>query len=120
MGLTEHTATAALGVTDMHEEPDTWALIAAWLHPYWPAIFAASLSAVIAALRVIYDGGKPRKMVLEALLCGALTVAVASVMEWLSLPASMANFFGGIIGLIGVEGVRKLARKHVDQTVGRL
>jgi lambda family phage holin len=116
MGLTdEQITTAALGAFDMPDKPDTWAVLTAWLHPHWSAIFAACLSGVIAALRVIYDGGKPRESILESLLCGTLTLAVSSTMEWLSLPPSMATFFGGIIGLAGVKSVRRLAVRRVDR-----
>lgn len=107
------------GTMHMPEKPDTWAVFIAWLQLYWPAIYGGGLSCVIAALRVVYDGGDQRQVVLEGLLCGALTLAVSAALEWLKLPSSLAPFFGGFIGLVGVEGVRRLANSHLSKKVDR-
>lgn len=103
----------------MEQKPESLSLLLAWIQANWPAIYGCGLGGIIAALRVIYDGGTLRQMMLEGMLCGALTLAVASALEWLSLPASVAPFFGGFIGLIGVEGVRRFATRYVESRAGR-
>jgi len=65
----------------------------------------------IARLRVIYGGGTLRRMVIEALLCGALAVAASHGLPLLEISASAAPLLGGIIGWPGVEGTRAAARK---------
>lgn len=104
---------------NMPDKPESWAALVAWLQQYWPAIYGSALGSIIAALRVIYDGGSMRKTVLEGMLCGALTLAVSSALEWLALPSTLAPFFGGFIGLVGVEGVRRLAMTYSGKRVER-
>lgn len=91
----------------MPDRPDTWA----WLEQNWPTLYAGLLALIIAALRVIYGGGTLRRMAIEAPLCGALALAASHGLPLLGMPASTAPFFGGIIGLLGVEGTRAAARK---------
>jgi lambda family phage holin len=116
MDLTRHASkTAGHGTMQMPDKPDIWVPFVEWLQQHWPAISGCTLGGFVAALRVIYDGGTRRQMILESLLCGALTLAVSSVLEWMSLPASLASFVGGAIGLIGVERVRRVAVGHLEQ-----
>jgi lambda family phage holin len=120
MGLSSPTnPTGKSGTMYMPDKPETWAAILGWLQQHWPTIYGSGLGCLVAALRVIYDGGSGRQMVLEGLLCGALTLAVSAALEWLQLPASLAPFFGGFIGLLGVEGVRRLATTYVTKRMGQ-
>jgi lambda family phage holin len=104
----------------MPDRPDTWAWFAAWLEQNWPTIYAGLLALVIAGLRVIYGGGTLRRMVIEAPLCGALALAVSHGLSLLGIPASTAPFFGGVIGLLGVEGTRAAAKKFFTRKVEQL
>lgn len=104
----------------MPDRPDTWAWFAAWLEQNWPTIYAGLLALVIAGLRVIYGGGTLRRMVIEAPLCGALALAVSHGLSLLGIPASTAPFFGGVIGLLGVEGTRAAAKKFFTCKVEQL
>ncbi|WP_263143987.1 phage holin, lambda family [Pseudomonas sp. RIT-PI-AD] len=101
----------------MPDKPDTWAWFITWLEHQWPAIYAAFLGACIAGLRVISGGGGLRKAALEAPLCGFITLSASSGLELFGLTGASAPFFGGVIGLLGVEGVRALARRYVERTV---
>ena len=44
----------------MPDKPDTWVIVLAWLSQHSPTIYAASLSFVMAALRIVYGGGTRR------------------------------------------------------------
>jgi lambda family phage holin len=104
----------------MPERPDTWAWLAAWLEHHWPSFYAGLLALVIAALRVIYGGGTVRRMLIEAPLCGALAVTVSHGLSLLGIPVSTAPFFGGVIGLLGVEGTRAMAKKFFTRKADQL
>ncbi|EPV8688033.1 phage holin, lambda family [Pseudomonas aeruginosa] len=95
----------------MPDRPETWAWFAAWLEHNWPAVYTCGLAIVIAALRVIYGGGGLRRMAVEAPLCGALALAVSHGLPLIGIPISAAPFFGGVIGLLGVEFTRATAKK---------
>lgn len=104
----------------MPERPDTWAWLAAWLEQHWPSFYAAILALVIAALRIIYGGGTLRRMAVEAPLCGSLALAASHGLALLGIPTSTAPFFGGVIGLLGVEGTRAAARKFFNRKAEQL
>lgn len=104
----------------MPDRPETWAWLAAWLEQNWPTFYAGLLALVIAALRVIYGGGTVRRMLIEAPLCGALALAVSHGLSLLGIPASTAPFFGGVIGLLGVEGTRAAAKKFFTRKADQL
>ncbi|MFJ3410554.1 phage holin, lambda family [Pseudomonas protegens] len=104
----------------MPDRPDTWAWFAAWLEQNWPTIYSGILALIIAALRIMYGGGTWRRMLIEAPLCGALALAGSHGLALLGIPASTAPFFGGVIGLLGVEGTRAAARKFFNRKVEQL
>ncbi|QYX51503.1 phage holin, lambda family [Pseudomonas sp. S07E 245] len=95
----------------MPDRPDTWAFLATWLEHNWPGVYAAVLAVVIAALRVMYGGGSLRRTAVEAPLCGALALSVSHGLSLIGIPLSAAPFFGGVIGLLGVEFIRAAAQK---------
>jgi lambda family phage holin len=103
----------------MPDRPDTWARLAVWLEQNWPAIYSGLLAVVIGSLRVIYGGGTARRMVIEAPLCGALALSASHGLTLLGIPISAAPFFGGVTGLLGVEGTRAAARKFFTRKVER-
>ncbi len=74
------------------------------------------MAVVIAVLRAIYDGKEKRwiRILLEALICGGLTLAAASVIAWLDLPESLAIAFGGAMGFLGVIQARRLALRYLN------
>lgn len=95
----------------MPDRPDTWAWFATWLEHNWPALYAGCLAIIIAALRVIYGGGSWRRMAIEAPLCGALALSASHGLSLVGIPLTAAPFFGGVIGLLGVEFTRVTAKK---------
>lgn len=64
------------------------------------------LSVLIASLRVAYYNGVWRKIILEALLCGLLTVTTSSLIYCLDLDKSFSVVVGGGVGITGIRIVR--------------
>lgn len=93
----------------MNEHTDTLASLVGWLQSISPALAAVVLSVVTAGLRVVYGGGTYRQMFLEAMLCGAVTLALVPLLQWLGMPDNMATFAGGMTGFVGVEELRRWA-----------
>lgn len=105
----------------MHNDPQSWTEFIELLHSWWRGdtpLGAVLFSVVMAGLRIAYGGGGWKKMVLEGLLCGALTLTVASGLEYLSIPKSLSVSIGGGIGFIGVEQFRKLVISIINTRFG--
>ncbi|MBD8597076.1 phage holin, lambda family [Pseudomonas sp. CFBP 8772] len=101
----------------MPDKPDSWAWFAAWLQQNWPAFYAGGLAAVIAALRIMYGGGTWRRVLLEAPLCGLLALSASHGLSLLGIPTTTGPFFGGVIGLLGVETTRAIAKSLLNRKV---
>jgi len=99
----------------MPDRPDTWAFLATWLENNWPGLYAGLIAILMAALRVIYDGGSLRRLLSEAPLCGAIALSASHGLSLVGIPLSAAPFFGGVIGLLGVEFVRAKAKKALEE-----
>ncbi|MFN3048790.1 phage holin, lambda family [Pseudomonas alloputida] len=95
----------------MPDRPETWAFMATWLENNWPGLYAGLLAALIAALRVVYGGGKLRQLIIEAPLCGFVALSASHGLSLIGIPLTAAPFFGGLIGLLGIEFVRAAAKK---------
>ncbi|WP_169900731.1 phage holin, lambda family [Pseudomonas gessardii] len=104
----------------MPDRPDTWAWFSAWLEQNWPTLYAGVLAVIIAALRIMYGGGTLRRMLIEAPLCGTLALAASHGLALLGIPITTAPFFGGAIGLLGVEGTRAAAKRLLHRKVEQL
>lgn len=105
----------------MNNDPHSWPDIIELLHGWWRGdtpLGAVLFSVVMAGLRIAYGGGGWKKMVPEGLLCGALTLTVASGLEYLSIPKSLSVSIGGGIGFIGVEQFRKLVISIINTRFG--
>lgn len=99
-------------------DPGLLAFAIDWLIVHQPAIYGFVLSMVTAYLRVTYSGGSARQRLLESTLCGAISLALMSAMEWVGIPASASGFIGGAVGFLGVEKVRELAGLFIGKKVG--
>ncbi len=98
----------------MPDKPDTWVIALAWLSQHSPTISAATLSFVMAALRIIYGGGTRRQAMLEATICMLLTTSLIAVLEYFGLPSSLASPAGIWIGFLGVKKISELADRFAD------
>ena len=84
----------------MPDKPDTWAIALARLSQHSPTIYAATLSFLMAALRIIYGGGTRRQAMLEATICMLLTTSMIAVLEYFGLPSSLALLWGKLLFVI--------------------
>lgn len=100
-----------------HKDAAIWALIVEWC----PEVKAFLMAFTLAVLRIMYDNKESRwqRIILEALLCGALAVGLSSGLRFFHLDSSLAVFFGSVIGFFGVEFVRSRAQKYVDKGIDR-
>lgn len=98
----------------MPDKPDTWLWLAAWLHQYAPTMYAAGLSFLMAAIRIVYSGGTRRQAICEGALSGCLTLTLISGLEYFGFPSSLAAFVGGWVGILGVKKIVGLAERYAD------
>ena len=94
--------------------PEFWVIALAWVSQHSPTIYAATLSFVMAALRIIYGGGTRRQAMLEATICMLLTTSLIAVLEYFGLPSSLATPAGIWIGFLGVKKIADLADRFAD------
>ena len=73
----------------------------------------------IAILRVIYDREetKPMRIILESLICGALSLTASSGIIALGLNINWSVFVGGVIGYFGSTTVRSIAIKVLNSRI---
>ncbi len=77
----------------------------------------AMMATIIATLRVLYDekNTKPTRIILEALICGALSLCISGIIEIFQLPNSAGITLGGAIGFIGVNTLRNFILKSINK-----
>lgn len=82
-----------------------------------PWIGGVVMAVMISILRIVYDQQETRmsRIVLESLICGALTVTVGSLLEALGYGQDWYLFCGGAIGFMGSQSVRAFANKVIDK-----
>ena len=78
---------------------------------------ASALAAMVAFVRVMYDGKEPSLMrrVLESVLCGLIALSIAYMVEALGMSGNWATFIGGAVGLFGADQVRSWGRKFAEK-----
>ncbi|HBT4861810.1 TPA: phage holin, lambda family, partial [Klebsiella pneumoniae] len=54
----------------------------------------------------------------EMLLCGVLTLAFSSALEYLGLPKTLSVALGGATGLTGVDTIRSLVMSYLGKRFG--
>lgn len=102
-----------------NRDPNNWQALLNVVLSLWPQIYAAGLAMLIALVRAIHAGGRPVKSILEAMLCGFLTLALMPLMVYFGMPQDMAVAAGGGIAFLGVEWVRDRLDALYDKIIGR-
>lgn len=93
-----------------------------WRNPeFWGPWLGPILAAVLAILRVLYDGQETKvvRIALEGAICGLLTLAVSKGVSALALSDDWSVVAGGCIGLMGTEFIRYTARSWVRRHTER-
>lgn len=97
-------------------DPGLWRMLMDALDHVWPHVYAALISFIVALLRALLAGGKITAAMLEACLCGALTLAVFPILEYFGLNANLAVAVGSGIAFLGVEWFKS----HLAAIAGKL
>lgn len=101
------------------KDPNNWQALINVVLSLWPQIYAAGLAMLIALVRAIHAGGRPMKSILEAVLCGFLTLALMPLLAYLGMPQDMAIAIGAAIAFLGVEWVRDRVDALYEKIIGR-
>lgn len=83
-----------------------------WLLLHGEIIMGFLLAVLLAVFRTAKKYGKADWV--EALICGALTLAAASLLEWMKFPSQLAIAVGGVIGFKGSQWTNSLIDKKLD------
>lgn len=103
----------------MPDKPDSWAWLSDAIESYWPALYTAALAFLIAAFRIIYEGGKLKQVLIEAPFLGLAALMFSHGVALLGINQDVAPFFGGMVGFIGVESTRELGMRLLNKGVGK-
>ena len=100
----------------MPDNPNNWIAEMNRLPPEFGGVLMAI---VISILRVIYDRKetKPLRILLEAGICGALSLSVTYGIYALGLNANWAVFAGGAVGYIGSQTIRELTVRLLNSKI---
>lgn len=100
----------------MDSGPDT---LLKFLEALPPWVGGVVMAVTIAILRVIYDKEETStsRVLLEGLICGALTLTAGSAIEALGISHDWHLFLGGVIGFIGSHSIRQIAIKYINRKI---
>lgn len=85
-----------------------------WLLQHADTIMGFALAFILAAFRTAQKHHKVDW--LEAMICGCLTFAASSILEWMKFPSQFAIFIGGIVGFKGSLWVKTYINKQLETT----
>ncbi|WP_161628777.1 phage holin, lambda family [Budvicia aquatica] len=92
-----------------------WADVWNWINANTPVISGAVLAFIVAVARSRKEGEGLKSSLLEATLCGILSLGIISAFEYFGLPPNLATLFGVIIGFLGTKKLAGI----VDSFIGR-
>lgn len=95
-------------------DPGFWQHLLSVVSHMWPQAYAAVMAVTVAVVRGLQAGGKPLQTVLEAVLCGCLTLASMPVLEYFGFGQKLAVAVGASIGFLGTEWIRDRATQVAD------
>ena len=82
-----------------------------------PSVGGIVMAIIISILRVFYDADETsfRRILLESILCGALTLAGGSAFKMMGYGPEAYMFCGGAIGFMGSQSVRAFAYRWIGR-----
>ncbi|XKE45738.1 phage holin, lambda family [Halomonas organivorans] len=101
------------------KDPSVWQAALDAVAAVWPQLYAAGLAFALALARALHAGGKPVKSLLEAIMCGCMTLALMPVLNHFGLSQSLAVAGGAAIAFLGVEWVRDRAGAAAERLIKR-
>ena len=98
----------------MPDNPNNWN----YIFPPWMGGMLMAIS--MSVLRIIYDKEETNfmRIVLESLICGGLTLSTGSALVAMGYGPEWYLFCGGMIGFMGSQFIRALAKKVIKKKVG--
>lgn len=100
------------------KDPNNWQWLVNMLASVWPELYAALLAFCVALARALHAGGKPVKSLLEAVLCGCLTLSLSPLLNHFGLSQDLAVAIGAGIAFLGVEWLRDRAAAILERLLG--
>lgn len=79
------------------------------------------MAVVISVLRVVYDREETSftRIMLEALICGALSVSAGSALDAMGYGQNWYLFCGGVIGFMGSQSIRVIANRFITKKIDK-
>ncbi|MGJ8518186.1 phage holin, lambda family [Carnimonas bestiolae] len=101
------------------KDPDMWRVIINVLQTWMPQIYASGLAFIIGLLRALLNGGKFIHSMLEAMLCGCLTLAAFPLLDYFGLNTYLAVAIGAAISFLGVDWFREHLATYLSKWIER-
>ncbi len=101
------------------KDPNSWQAVMQLVATVWPQLYAAGMAFLVALARGFQAGGRPMKTLLEAVLCGCLTLALVPVLDHFGLSRDLAVAVGAAVAFLGTEWVRDRAAVIFETVLGR-
>lgn len=102
----------------MPHDPSNWIKVIEHMPPW---LGGALMAMVIAVLRVVYDREETQvtRVLLEAFICGSLTLAFGSGANAIGLGEGWHLFIGGLVGFLGSQAIRNLAYRAIRSRIDK-
>ncbi|WP_181454288.1 phage holin, lambda family [Halomonas sp. SL1] len=101
------------------KDPNVWQAALDAVAAVWPQLYAAGLAFTLALVRALHAGGKPVKSILEAVMCGCMTLAMMPVLNHFGLSQNLAVAIGAALAFLGVEWFRDRAGAAAERLIKR-
>lgn len=95
-----------------------WTEVWNWLNTNTPVISGALLAFIVAVARARKEGESLKNTLLEAILCGILSLGIISAFEYFGLPSNLATLFGVIIGFLGTKKLGGILDAVIGSRIG--
>lgn len=107
------------------KDPNLWTYIVVFFRDLVSALTSSHIwlgtimAAVMAMFRNLYDENRKSIKIqfAECVICGCLTLSVATILDYFSIPSSASICVGGAIGFLGVEKIRKFMDDFINRKV---
>lgn len=95
-----------------------WAEVWNWINTNTPVISGALLAFLVAVARARKEGEGLKSSLLEATLCGILSLGIISAFEYFGLPSNLATLFGVMIGFMGTKKIGGILDAFIGRKMG--
>lgn len=100
------------------KETGFWVDVWNWMNTNTPLISGALLALAVAFARSRKEGEDLKASLLEAVLCGMLSLGIISAFEYVGLPPNLATLFGVMIGFLGTKKIAEIADAIIGRKIG--